>query len=160
MIGSKLGYKTLVITETTTTQQIEFLEIGTSLKLTPYITKSGYIRMVVRPKISEGEITAGDLPQERTTETKNEVMVKDGQTFVIGGLIKDKDKQEDYGIPFLMDIPLIGTFFRKTVISKEKQELLVFVTPRILTAQNLAEMNKPIQEMEGKSKKEKAYLIH
>ncbi len=160
LIGSKLGYKTTVITETTTTQQIEYLEVGTSLKLTPYVTKSGFIRMLVAPKISEGAIVA-DLPQEHTTETQNEVMVKDGQTFVIGGLIKEKDTEENYGIPLLMEIPLIGSLFRKTVITKEKHELLVFVTPHLLTPELLQTMGQSgIKEMEEKAAKTKARLIH
>ena len=159
LIGSKLGYKTLTITQTSTTQQIQFLEIGTSLKLTPYITKSGYIRMIVEPKISDGEVV-NDLPQENTTESKNEVMVKDGQTFIIGGLMKDKDVQQDYGVPFIMDIPFLGSLFRKTVVSKEKQELLVFVTPKILTADNLSQMQAPIGDIQDKSDREKVNLIH
>ncbi len=160
LIGQKLGYKTTVITETTTTQVINFLEVGTSLRITPQVTKSGFIRMIVEPKLSDGTIV-NELPQENTTETKNEVMVKDGQTFVIGGLIKDKDIQTDYGIPFIMDIPLIGGFFRRTVISKEKHELIVFVTPHILTKENLESISRvQIKEMEEKSAREKARLIH
>ncbi|MFH1683296.1 MAG: hypothetical protein ABIA67_00290, partial [Candidatus Margulisiibacteriota bacterium] len=103
----------------------------------------------------------GDLPQENTTQTKNSVMVKDGQTFVIGGLTKEKDTEDNYGIPFLMDIPLIGAFFRRTVISKEKHELLVFVTPHILTPQYLESISKPtIKAMEEEAEKIKARLIH
>jgi type II secretory pathway component GspD/PulD (secretin) len=160
LIGSKLGYKTTVVTETTTTQEINFLEVGTSLKLTPHVTKSGFIRMAVSPKLSDGNIV-GDLPQENTTETKNEVMVKDGQTFIIGGLMRDKDTQDDYGVPLLMDIPLIGSLFRKTVITKEKHELLVFVTPHILTSENLEKLSTSgIEEVRETSRKMKARLIH
>ncbi|MBU0672709.1 MAG: hypothetical protein KJ732_06765 [Candidatus Margulisbacteria bacterium] len=160
LIGSKLGYKTTVISDTTTTQEINFLQVGTSLIIKPHVTKGGFIRMEVAPKISDGSIV-GDLPQENTTETKNEVMVRDGQTFVIGGLTKDKDTEDNYGIPFLMDIPLLGTFFRRTVITKEKQELLVFVTPHILTPQNLEALSKKgINEVEERSAKTKAQLIH
>jgi type IV pilus assembly protein PilQ len=160
LIGQKLGYKTTVITETATTQEINFLEVGTSLRILPQVTKRGFIRMTVEPKLSDGTIV-NELPQENTTETKNEVMVKDGQTFVIGGLMKDKDVQNDYGIPFLMDIPIIGTLFRKTVITKEKQELLVFVTPHVLTSQNLEAISQSsIEEMEEKSAKRKARIIH
>lgn len=160
LIGSKLGYRTTVITETTTTQEINFLETGTSLKLTPHVTKSGFVRMIVEPKISDGSVV-GDLPQENTTETKNEVMVRGGQTFVIGGLIKEKDTEDNYGIPFLMDIPYLGAFFRKTVISKEKNELLVFVTPHLLTPEYLEKVEKEqIKRMEEKSAKTKARLIH
>lgn len=160
LIGSKLGYKTTVISDTTTTQEIKFLEIGTSLKITPHVTKSGFIRMKVEPKVSDGSVV-GDLPQENTTETKNEVMVKDGQTFVIGGLTKEKDTEDNYGVPFLMDIPIIGALFRRTVVSKEKHDLLVFVTPHLLTPAYLESISKPqIKAMEEKSEKAKANLIH
>ncbi|MBI5399875.1 hypothetical protein HZB07_04615 [Candidatus Saganbacteria bacterium] len=160
LIGSKLGYKTTVIQNQTTTQQIGFLEVGTSLKITPQVTKSGFIRMLVQPKISEGSIV-GDLPQENTTETKNEVMVRDGQTFVIGGLTKDKDTETNYGIPFLMDIPLIGSIFRKTVVTKQKFDLLVFVTPHLLTPEYLKQLSeKIIPAIEKKSADVKARLVH
>ena len=158
LIGAKYGYKTSVISQTSTTQVINFLSVGTSLSLTPNVTKNGYIRMKVYPKVSDGSVV-NDLPQENTTETQNEVMVKDGQTFVIGGLIKDKEVQTDYGIPFIMDIPVIGTFFRKTVTTKEKDELLVFVTPHIITPEYLDTLNKPIAEMEKKGEQAKARLF-
>lgn len=160
LIGSKLGYKTTVISETTTTQEINFLSVGTSLVLTPHVTKSGFIRMAVAPKISDGTIV-GDLPQENTTETRNEVMVRDGQTFVIGGLTKNKETESNYGIPILMDIPVIGALFRRTVTSTDKHELLVFVTPHILTPQNLETLShQGINEIEEKSVESKARLIH
>lgn len=159
LIGSKLGYKTTIISETSTAQVVNFLSVGTALTLTPNVTKSGFIRMKVAPKVSEGAIV-GDLPQEDTTETKNEVMVRDGQTFVIGGLIKEKDEETNYGVPFIMDIPLIGGLFRKTVTSKIKNELLVFVTPHIITPEYLETLNKPIEEMSKKSEESKARLIH
>ena len=159
LIGSKLGYKTTIVSQTSTTQVVNFLSVGTSLTLTPNVTKSGFIRMKIAPKVSEGSVI-NDLPQEDTTETKNEVMVRDGQTFVIGGLIKEKDQETNYGVPFIMDIPLIGGLFRKTVISKIKNELLVFVTPHIITPEYLEILNKPIAEMTKKSKESGANLIH
>ena len=159
LIGSKLGYKTDVISQTSTTQVVNFLNVGTSLTIKPNVTKSGFIRMRVYPKVSEGQIVNG-LPQEDTTETNNEVLVKDGQTFVIGGLIKEKDILTDYGIPFLMDIPLIGSLFRKSVTSTEKNELLVFVTPHIITEAYLDELNAPIKEMTKKTMDSTAKIIH
>ncbi len=61
LIGQKLGYKTTVITETATTQEINFLEVGTSLRILPHVTKRGFIRMTVEPKISDGTIV-NELP--------------------------------------------------------------------------------------------------
>ncbi|MDD4178467.1 MAG: secretin N-terminal domain-containing protein [Candidatus Margulisbacteria bacterium] len=159
LIGSKLGYKTSIVTQTSTTQQVEFLNVGTQLVLTPTVSKNGYIRMRVSPKISEGQVV-NDLPQEDTTETHNEVTVKDGQTFVIGGLMKEKDVQTDYGLPFLMDIPFLGSLFRRTVTSKTKSELLVFVTPHILTAEYLETISPTVEGLKKKAEARDARLIH
>jgi len=159
LIGAKYGYKTAIITQTSTTQQIQFLEVGTALTITPHVTKDGFIKMKVEPKVSDGQVV-NDLPQENTTETANEVMVRDGQTIVIGGLIKDKEVQTDTGIPFLMDIPFLGGLFRKTATNIEKSELLVFVTPHILTPETLTQMSKQAAEMEAKNQEMKARLVH
>jgi len=159
LIGSKFGYKTTITSQTNTSQVINFLSVGTSLILTPNITRNGNIRMKVAPKISTGSVT-NDLPTENTTETMNEVLVADGQTFVIGGLLNEKENITDYGIPFLMDIPIIGGIFRKSVPSTEKTELLVFVTPHIVTPEYLKTLNAPIIDMEKRHAEEKAGVIH
>jgi type II secretory pathway component GspD/PulD (secretin) len=159
LIGSKLGYRTAVITDTGTVYQVNFLTTGTELKLTPHISESGYVRMEIEPKISEGSVTA-DQPVESTTETKNEVLVKDGQTIVIGGLIKNSETQTDSGVPILMNIPILGGFFRKTIISNEKRELMVIVTPHILTPEYLNQMSKEIKTLDQKEKSQGAGFIH
>jgi type IV pilus assembly protein PilQ len=159
LIGSKLGYKTSIVSTTSTSQVINFLSVGTSLTITPNVTKSGFIRIKVLPKISDGAIV-GELPQENTTETRNEVMVKDGQTFVIGGLVKENETESNYGIPLLMDLPLIGSIFRKTVVSTEKNELLVLVTPRIITPAYLESMQKEVEGMKKRIVDQGSRLIH
>ncbi len=158
LIGAKYGYKTAIVTDTSTTQTVEFLEVGTSLTITPHITKDGFIKMKVEPKVSDGQVI-NDLPQENTTETMNEVMVRDGQTIVIGGLYKDKEIETDIGVPFLMEIPFLGAFFRKTKTETEKNELLIFVTPHILTPETLTDMAKEAADMEERSG-QKSRLIH
>ncbi len=159
LIGSKLGYRTSVITQTSTTQQINFLETGTRLTLTPHVSDDGFIRMTIYPKISEGYVT-DDLPTENTTETQNEVLVKSGQTIVIGGLTKNAQTQTDSGIPILMDIPFIGTLFRKTSINNEKRELIVVITPTIMTPEYLQTMQNDLDSMNKKAKDNGASLIH
>ncbi len=159
LIGAKYGYKTAIITDTSTTQQIQFLEVGTSLTLTPSVTKDGFIKMKVAPKVSEGQVV-NDLPQENTTETANEVMVRDGQTIVIGGLMKNKEVQTDIGVPLIMNIPFLGAFFRKTQVSLEKTELLIFITPHILTPETLTEMKREVEAHEKKADQQKARLLH
>ncbi len=159
LIGSKLGYRTAVITQTGTVYQVSFLTTGTSLTITPHIGEGVYIRMKIYPKVSEGYVSQ-DQPVENTTETNCEVLVKDGQTIVIGGLIKNAETQTDYGIPFLMDIPILGALFRKTAIINEKRELLVFITPHILTPEYLDKMSKESGSIVEKEKEQGAGFIH
>lgn len=159
LIGSKIGYKTSVISQTSTVQQINFLETGTKLTITPHVSNDGFIRMSIFPKISDGYVTA-DLPTENTTETQNEVLVKSGQTIVIGGLTKNKETQTETGIPYLMNIPFIGNFFRKTTIDNEKRELLVVITPTIMTPEYLTKMSAEIENAAKKEGSRGSALVH
>ncbi|HVN67461.1 MAG TPA: secretin N-terminal domain-containing protein [Candidatus Sulfotelmatobacter sp.] len=158
LIGQRLGYTTSIISQTSTTQQVNFLDVGTQLTITPNVSKSGMIRMKVEPKLSNGQVV-NDIPQEDTTETHNEVIVKDGQTFVIGGLTKDQDTVTDVGVPFLSMIPVIGALFRQSVTSKTKGELMVFVTPHIITAEYLDSVAPEIDKY-AKMKARDANIIH
>lgn len=158
LIGQKLGYKTSIITQTSTTQQVNFLNVGTSLILTPNVNKNGMIRLKVEPKLSDGRIE-NELPQEDTTETHNEVVVKDGQTFVIGGLVRDKDVVTDIGVPIFSSIPFIGSLFRRSVTEKTKVELMVFATPHIITSEYLESLEPTIKKMNDKAARD-AVLIH
>ncbi|OGC07591.1 hypothetical protein A2526_00460 [candidate division WOR-1 bacterium RIFOXYD2_FULL_36_8] len=159
LIGSKLGYKTTTVTTTGTVQEIHFLEVGTKLIITPHVSDDEYIRMKIAPKVSEGYVT-DDLPTENTTETENEVMVKSGQTIVIGGLTKNKETRTEVGIPLLMNIPLIGNLFKKTNIDNEKRELLVTITPKIMTPEYLEKMQNDITTINDHAKKGSSFLLH
>ena len=134
--GEKLGYHVREVSDTSTVESVEFLEVGTQLEFTPRISKTGYITMEIKPEVSEGLIV-NDLPQETTTEVETEVTVKDGQSIVIGGLIRNKTTRTVSGIPILMDIPTIGNFFKGTSISDEKKETIVVITPHIINNESL-----------------------
>lgn len=153
LIGSKLGYKTTTTTTTGTSEQVDFLEVGIKLKFTPHIGADGYIRMILNPSISEGSIVS-DLPQENTTETSSEVMVKDGQSIVIGGLTKNSDVKVVTGIPFLSGLPFVGYLFGKTETRAQKIDLIIVITPHIVTPELLTQLQEKAQAMEGKVTKE------
>jgi type IV pilus assembly protein PilQ len=161
LIGSKYGYKTSIVTETSTVQEVNFLEVGTKLKFTPHINEDGYIRMTIYPSISEGSVI-NELPQENTTETKNEVLVKDGQTIVIGGLTKNYNNQIEIGVPILSHLPFLGILFRRTELKSEKRDIMVLITPHIVTPEFLNQMaeRKDLLEKRQKQEAEKAKLIH
>ena len=132
-IGNKIGYRAQTTqTQTSTTQDVKFLETGVKLSFRPYIGDDGYIRMDIYPKDSSGTVKANDIPDEFSTELKTNIMVKDGQTIVIGGLFRDVIVTSRSQIPLLGDLPLIGALFRKTKDEVKRQEVIVLLTPHII----------------------------
>jgi len=131
-IGQKLGYVNQTSQNlTSTTQAVAFLETGTVLTFRPYIGDDGYIRMDILPKDSSG-VVANSLPQETLTMVKTNVMVKDGETIVIGGLFRDSVSTSRSQVPILGDIPFVGALFRGTTDTTERQEVIVLLTPHII----------------------------
>jgi len=127
---------------------VEYEDIGIILEVTPHITSDRLVELEVMPEISTltGEtvpISAGiDAPvfAKRSAETR--VVVPDGKTVVIGGLMEDNDIETVHKVPLLGDIPILGIPFRRTVTSKSKTELLIFLTPHVVEgAAQLAEMS-------------------
>jgi type IV pilus assembly protein PilQ len=132
-IGTKIGYVDQTTqTQTSTTQSVKFLDTGTKLSFRPYIGNDGYIRMDIHPKDSSGTLKNNDIPDEFSAELATNVMVKDGQTIVIGGLFRDVVVTSRSQIPLLGDLPLIGGLFRGTNDQTQRQEVIVLLTPHII----------------------------
>jgi type IV pilus assembly protein PilQ len=108
--------------------------IGIKLSVTPHINVGNKITMDVHPEVSDlsSQATVAGGIIINTTMADTRVMVNDGETAVIGGLIRSNESDNDRGVPVLMDIPLIGTLFRSTTKVRQKRELLIFLTPKIL----------------------------
>jgi len=149
LIGSKIGYKTTIISETGTQENIEFLEVGIKLVFTPHISDDDFIRLTLLPSISDGQIS-NDLPQENTTETTSDVLVKDGQTIVIGGLTKTSETEVKTGIPVLSSLPFIGFLFGKVEFIEEKRDLMILITPTIITPEFLDDQLEESRVLESK----------
>ena len=110
---------------------MSFLETGTKLSFRPYIGNDGYIRMDIHPKDSDGSVT-GDLPTETSTEVATNIMVKDGQTIIIGGLFRDTVDTTRNQVPLLGNLPIVGAAFRSTVDKVKREEVIVMLTPHII----------------------------
>ncbi|HOQ04075.1 MAG TPA: hypothetical protein PKY88_02525 [Anaerohalosphaeraceae bacterium] len=137
IIGKEEGYQSLtnVAEGGTSTQQVEFLESGTVLEFRPFIGKDGLIRMEIRPEQSNGEIVEfgnTQLPQKTKTEVMTNVMVRDGQTIVLGGLFKEQTSLSRNQVPVIGDIPVIGELFRGVSDSSTRVELIILITPHII----------------------------
>jgi type IV pilus assembly protein PilQ len=132
-IGTKIGYIDMTNqTQTSTTQSVKYLDTGTKLSFRPYISDDGYIRMDIHPKDSTGDLKANNIPDETSTELATNVVVKDGETIVIGGLFRDVIISARKQIPILGDLPFIGAAFRSTTDTVKRQEIIVLLTPHII----------------------------
>ena len=112
--------------------QVEFKKAVLSIEVTPQITPDDRVIMDLSVNNDTvGEIFSG-IPSIDTREVSTQVLVNNGDTVVLGGIYEQVTRDEVDKVPFLGDIPLIGYFFRHTLESDERRELLIFVTPKIL----------------------------
>ena len=112
---------------------VQFKESGIILRVTPHITSNRQVRMTVHAEQSRLNIVGGDLGFFfDKARADNQVLVADGETAVIGGLTQTQVIKNRSGIPFLVDLPLIGRLFGQTETREEKRDLLVLITPHIL----------------------------
>ncbi len=135
MVGRRDGYLTTTVTETTATQTVEFLETGTRLVVRPYIGRDGYIRMEIHPEDSSGsveQVGSSVLPTETTTEVTSNVLIRDGHTIVIGGLFRESTVRGRGQVPLFGNIPYVGTLFRQSSDSTDREEVIVLITPHIV----------------------------
>lgn len=133
-IGRKIGYQDTSTTTLTggTTASVKFLETGTRLAFRPYIGDDGYIRMDIYPKDSDGILKDNDIPDETSTELRTNVVVKDGETVVIGGLFRDSVSKTKQQVPLLGNIPVVGALFRGTTDTVSREEVIIILTPHII----------------------------
>ncbi len=131
IIGKRLGYTTTTFNGTQSIQNINFLEVGTKLILRPYVADDGLVRMEIHPERSDGEVVDG-LPNSRTTEVTSNVMVRDGTTIVIGGLIEEQATQSTSRVPGLGALPVVGNLFKTKSNNTQRTELIVLLTPRVI----------------------------
>jgi type II secretory pathway component GspD/PulD (secretin) len=116
----------------TTVEIVEF-PIGIVLLVRPRVNADGNITMRVHPVVSTiTSIDSQNVPQTSSREADTTVMIKDGETMVIGGLIREEDITTMMKIPILGDLPLIGELFRSRNHQNRKSEILVVITPRIV----------------------------
>ena len=147
----------------TVSWKINFAEVGIILKTTPIINNDGNITMILNPEISDKisdyslTVTQGStsvpytIPviDKRSASTK--VVVKNGQTLIIGGLIKEKSTKGETKVPLLGDMPFFGYLFKSKKDTVDKTELLIFISPSIIAPENFARMRKNKQFNLGES---------
>lgn len=111
----------------------ELTQVGTKLTVTPHVTTENTILLELEPERSSYEVDPGAGIIINTQRAQTSVVVKDGQTAVIGGLTTQDTKKSEKGLPILKDIPLLGHLFKYTRNEVVKSDLVIFVTPHIVT---------------------------
>lgn len=123
-----------------------YKDVGIKLKITPYINREeGLIKLDVYQTYNTVSTTAGtlELPVTRDRTTQTKVLMADGSTMVIGGLIQSDQTRNESGVPYLSDLPLLGWLFKTTSRSGNKQTLMVFLSARIIqTTEQLEALSK------------------
>ncbi len=132
LIGSQIPYTTSTVTQTFTTQTVQFLDIGTQLRLRPYISSDGSIRMEVHPEISSAGPLFNGVPSKNLTQVTTDVMCYDGCTIIIGGLMQEDLSTTISQVPYLGSLPYVGPLFRTKTDNTVRREILVLLTPRIV----------------------------
>lgn len=145
-------------------------DIGVQLNVVPQICgeNNDFINMIVHPAITsstsnvsvtdqEGNVLV-QYPKINSREAETQVIVKDGETIVIGGLLKEVKGKQTVGVPFFKDIPLLGRLFRRDTYDLEKVDLLIFITARVvkpgeIVAQEIVDTEKFLSQFETKEEK-------
>ena len=159
LVGAKEVYVTSEVTTTSggtyhTTDHVQFVDVGVRLSVTPEINKDGYIKMKIKPEVSDTDTTKtvtltnpdgstrSIIPYVTTSEAETTVLVKDNTTIIVGGLMKDTITKYNEKVPFLGDVPILGKLFSSKGTSKEKTELVIFLTPHIIEGDVVTEDTK------------------
>lgn len=132
--GDEIPYQT--VAQAGATPTIEFKKAELSLEVTPHVTKDGRIKMTIKATKNEPYTynIPGGLSQIalKTKEATTDVIIKDGETVVIGGIYETTNTDNEAGVPLLMKIPILGWLFKQEYKQEKKAELLIFVTPTVL----------------------------
>ena len=145
-VGRRVGYLSTTTTDTSTSETVEFLDTGTQLRFRPFVTGDGYIRMELQPEVSNPIIrTVSDstgnirtIPDEDTSKLSTNVLVRDGNTIVLGGLFVERTAATRRQVPFLGDIPVLGAAFRGQEDTTDRSEIIFMITPSVVEDGELA----------------------
>jgi general secretion pathway protein D len=114
---------------------VQYREVGTVLTILPTINEDGYVNLAVAQEVSSATAeTQFGAPIISTREAETQLLARNGQTVVIGGLVDQQVSKSRQGIPFLKDLPIIGFLFGTTTETTGSSELFLFLTPYIVAS--------------------------
>ena len=118
----------------TATTATEKIETGITLEVTPQVSSDGFVLLDMFAKSSQADFTrtVDNIPTEITRQATSHILVRDGQTVVLGGIYRDTTTDNMNGVPWFNNIPVLGWLFKTEAKAKRREDLLVFLTPRVL----------------------------
>ena len=134
-VGERVPYQRATVETQTgaTLAEVEFIDVGVKLDVTPTVSADDMLYLQIHSEVSEVlDQSVQNVPRIGTREADTRVLVRHGDTVVIGGLMKDNVNTVTRKVPILGDIPLLGMLFRRDAVQKTKTEFLVFIRPLIL----------------------------
>lgn len=136
-------------------QVVQYKDVGTKLTVRPTISSDGYVTLQVSQEVSAATAeTQFDAPVISTRAVQTQLLLKDGQTVVIGGLTDHQHEATQGGIPILSSIPILGALFGHVSRQTSETELFLFITPRVIRTDEDADLlTKPLQKRAGDTKK-------
>jgi general secretion pathway protein D len=142
-VGKNVPYITRSDTSTTSPgttygQSYEYKDVGVILKITPNINEEQFVRLKIDQQVTKLAGTQTSTPTTLKRTAKTTVVVKDKETVVIGGLIDDSTSVDNYQVPWLGDIPILGWLFKSRSKGREKSNLFIFITPHVVRNQDEA----------------------
>jgi len=144
MVGSREAYVTQSQSQasdtTVTSESIQFIDVGVKLNVVPTINADGFVTMKIKPEVSSVRETlttalGSTVPIVETSEAETTVKVKDGTMIMIAGLMKEEKRDDTSGLPFFGRLPLVGWIFSTRSGIKKKTEVVVFLTPHIMSGE-------------------------
>ena len=120
-------------TGTVATTQLQTFQTGVTLDITPVVNAGNFITVALHPTVNSLAGISNGIPQIATRDTQTTVAMREDETLVIGGLIQDTTTRSDTKIPLLGDLPLVGRAFRNSSLNYSRNELIITVTPHIVT---------------------------
>ncbi len=147
LIGEKVAYLSTTQTQTSTTQDVQFLDTGIKLTFRPFISNDGQIRMELHPSVSSARLVdlkvpgggEATVPNESTQELRTNVRVKSGQTIVLGGLFREDTQIDRRQVPWLSDVPIVGAAFGGQADRTKREEIIFLLTPTVFEDKELYE---------------------
>ncbi|MBN1309423.1 MAG: type II secretion system protein GspD [Chitinispirillaceae bacterium] len=131
------------------TSRFQPIKFGIQLDIVPWISQSGQITAEITPNVSNSEKTNNEgYPNVSTRSITTTVRLNDGQTLILGGLIKNQETAFHYKIPFLGDLPIIGALFRHSGKTRSKSNLIVFITPHIIKGESKIDLERELEQYE------------